>query len=227
MTTEIPGMQIVLDFIKRHQEHGVGSTGASVVTINSTLYNVDGSSYDPKRIPGHENESWKNLLIAYGIAATSACYATTPNAPTGSSHADFSVGGHVTTNANGTPLPNRICYLMPLCSWHNNSARDGQAFAHTQNRMLQLTGYMQGELAATFQLRLPSKNPYAILYYSEKEECWKHKDLTEGEAMNLKADFIPKITSGGEANYVLFERVGHGADTLHHIREVNLPGSEY
>ena len=45
------------------------------------------------------------------------------------------------------------CYLMPLCSWHNSTARNGVAFKHTKTEMLLLTGYMNCDTALTFSLR--------------------------------------------------------------------------
>lgn len=220
MTTEIPGMQQVLDFVERHQKNGILSTGAQPVNFSGDLYNVDGSTHDPKRIPGHDGMAWKRLLEVNGIGGN--CYVTNPN-PEGS-HPDFSVGGHMTTDPTGYVPTGGICYLMPLCFWHNGKKNDGVRFTHNNTAMLKLTGYNQGELAATFQLRLPSKMPYAVLYHSE--EGWQYQDISEDEAKNIKADFIPKIKSGKEAHYVLFERV-HGADTLHYIRDVNLPGAKH
>lgn len=218
MTTEIPGMQQVLDFVERQQKNGILSTGAKRVDFSGDLYNVDGSTSDPKKIPGHDGVAWKQLLIEYGINAN--CYVTNAN-PEGS-HPDFSVGGHMTTDPSGDVITGGRCYLMPLCFWHNGKKNDGVRFTHSNTAMLELSGYNLGELAATFQLRLPSKMPYAILYLSDSG--WKHQDLSEDEAKNIKADFIPRIGGGKEANYVLFERV-HGADTLHYIRDVNLPGA--
>ncbi len=45
---------------------------------------------------------------------------------------------------------------MPLCKWNNSTKRDCIAFKHTKSDVLELTGYMEGELLVTFMLRLPS-----------------------------------------------------------------------
>ncbi len=92
------------------------------------------------------------------------CYVTNPGGE--GSHPNFCVGGHMTIHADGGVVDN-TCYLMPLCSWHNNTARDGVAFDHAETRMLQLTGYDPGELRVTFELRLPSNQPYAVLFYHD------------------------------------------------------------
>jgi len=220
MTTENSEMKKVLDFIKRYKDIGVESTGAEVVYFSDGLYNVDGSTHDPKKIPDHEGDNWKPLLISYGI--DSNCYVTNSGAE--GSHPNFSVGGHMTTNSDGSVKTGGICYLMPLCHWHNSTSKNKILFNHTETKMLKLSGYNQADLAATFQLRLPSKEPYAILYYSE--ESWQYQDLTEEQAMNKRTDFLPKINSEEEVKYVLFERVNK-AQTLHYIREVNLPGTVY
>ena len=220
MTTEIPEMKKVLVFVERYLQQGILSTSAKVVNFTNGLYNVDGSTYDPKKVPGHDGEAWKQLLISYGINAN--CYVTNPN-PEGS-HPDFSVGGHMTTNSNGNVPEGGKCYLMPLCFWHNSTSKNGILFTHSATKMLELSGYMQGELAVTFKLRLPSKEPFAVLYYSE-EEGWNYQDLTEKQAMNLKSDFLQKLKNGDETKYVLFERVRE-PQTMHYIRKTNLPTSK-
>jgi hypothetical protein len=82
--------------------------------------------------------------------------------------------------------------------------------------MLQLTGYMQGELAVTFQLRLPSTEPFALLY--RKGDVWSYKDLSALEARNLNS----QLATLGSDYHVLIERV-HGEKTLHCVRSHNLP----
>lgn len=215
MVTKIPEMQSAIDFVKLYKDQGIESTGAQKVNFTGGLYNVKGSSYDPKKIPSHLGKSWKQLLISYGI--NNNCYVTNS---VGGVHPDFSVGGHMTINRNGSVPSSNICYLMPLCSYHNHTSQDEIKFTHTKTEMLQLTGYMQGELAATFQIRLPSKEPYAILYYSEGD--WSYKNLSEKPDMDLITDYIPNIKSEDDLAYVLFERV-HEPQIMHYIREINLP----
>jgi hypothetical protein len=215
MIEETPEKQTVLDFVERYNKIGVESTGAQVVNFSGGLYNVDGSTYDPKGVPGNPGVTWRQLLINFGINHN--CYVT--NTPAGGSHPDFSVGGHMTTSSNGYVQPGGTCYLMPLCYWHNSTSKNGILFTHTQTSMLQLTGYDQAELAATFQLRLPSGEPFALLYYSEGG--WNSQNLSEKQAMNLRSEILPQINSEQDVEHVLFERA-HEAQTMLYIKEVNL-----
>ena len=91
-----------------------------------------------------------------------------PLPPGGTTHPGFSVGGHVTPNADGNVPTGGDCYLMPLCSWHNSTARDGQVFQHTQTQMLELSGYMQGEPAATFLARMPGEAPLSLVFLGDE-----------------------------------------------------------
>lgn len=210
----------MLDFVERNKGIEIQSTGATVVNYVPGLYNVSGSTEDPAAVPGHMGRSWKRLLIEKGISDTSECYATGPLANDGSSHPKFSVGGHMTPNADGS-VSNGLSYLMPLCSWHNSTSNNGKLFSHTHTSMLKLTGYMQGELAVTFQLRLPSADPYALLFYSEGG--WEYRNLSDEQAANIASESLMKSMKGPEENYVLFKRE-QGNMTLHYIEAVNLPG---
>lgn len=218
MKTAIPGLQKVVAFVKRHQSRGIESTGASVAYMSGTMYNVSNSTDDPKKIPGCEGMRWKPLLIKYGI--DDDCYVVDPHA--GGTHPQFNVGGHVTPNADGVVAPGGICYLMPMCSWHNHYSRDGVPFQHVNTKMLKLTGYDLGELAATFQLRLPSPEPFALLYYANCD--WHTIDLTAEQAAHVER-FVHQFTGQEEAHYVLFERVRGGEKVLHYIRDVSLPSA--
>ncbi len=125
------------------------STGCEVVDYSGILYNVRGSSDDPKL-----GGSWKALLIENHINGD--CYVSEPAPdPSGSSHPCFALGGHMTPNADGRVPRGGSCYLMPLCHWHNNTGRDGTPFRLRQTRMLRLLGYMQGDTYASFAARLP------------------------------------------------------------------------
>jgi hypothetical protein len=219
MNRIIPGLQNVLDFVERSKGKGVESTGARVVTLAATFYNVDGSTDDPKRIPNHDGVRWKPLLIALGI--NRPCYVTHPIPGPGFTHPDFSVGGHVTTSSTGWVADGGTCYLVPMCSWHNHKNRDGVAFAHNETEVVELTGYNWGEPAALFQLRLPSNEPYAVLYFSKGS--WEFVNLSDEQAKNTSA-FAKKITGDEDPYYVLFERV-RGERVLHHIRELSLPAT--
>jgi hypothetical protein len=206
----------IMNFVRSVGTSGLESTGARVVEVKGYLYNVEDSTHDPKKVPGHEGKDWKSLLIDKGIPANSQCYVTNAPAPPGKSHPDFSVGGHMTTNQNGQVPKGGTCYLMPLCFWHNNSSRDRTAFQHTLDEMLELTGYMKGELALTFQVRLPSSEPFALLF--SKDGVWNYRDVSQSEAES----FVSDPSAIGTDHYVLIERV-RGERTLHYIRNHNLP----
>lgn len=197
----IKNLLAIQAFVKTLKQSRLKSTGAEVVYFSEDLYNVDGSSNDPKKIPGHTGESWKALLISYGINAN--CYVTNVGAE--GSHPNFSVGGHMTTSSDGKVADGGICYLMPLCYWHNNKARDGVRFTHTATKMLKLSGYNLGELGVTFQLRLPSEAPFAVLYYDENE--WKFKNISKEEANNLSKNVFETLSPSKKTpHYVLIER---------------------
>lgn len=210
-------LQKIMKFVERARENGIESTGATTVNYTGGLYNVDGSSGDPKKVPGYLGKSWKDLLIAKGINGN--CYVTNANPQPGTSHPGFDVGGHMTINASGEVL-DQTCYLMPLCSWHNNKARDGVLFTHKNTAMLHLSGYNQAELAVTFMLRLPSNEPFAFLY--DTGEGWTYEDLPDAHANNLTAEVLPRIGKGREVHYVLIERVWTDR-LMHFVRDTHLP----
>jgi hypothetical protein len=155
--TEHIAAQALAEFFSRYSGIHIESTSATPVNFGGILYNVDGSTWDPK-ING---VTWKQLLINYGI--NSNCYVTHPLPGGGTSHPQFSVGGHMTVNQNGSVPTGGSCYLMPLCYWHNSTSNNGVPFQHANTIMLQLSGYMQGELAATFLARMPGDAPLRIV----------------------------------------------------------------
>jgi hypothetical protein len=202
----------IMNFVRSVGTSGVESTGATVVTYTAGLYNVSGSTNDPKHVPNNNGTTWKQLLINYGI--NGGCYVT--NANPGGTHPAFSVGGHMTPNQNGVVAAGGICYLMPLCSWHNSTSQNGILFNLASTSILRLTGYMQGELALTFQVRLPSSEPFALLF--SKDGAWNYRDVSQSEAES----FVSEPSAIGADHYVLIERV-RGERTLHYIRNHNLP----
>lgn len=159
----------------------IESTGASVVTSSpNPIYNVDGSSDDPK-IHG---DSWKKLFVAV-MAKAGAYYPNTcfvsPTSPAHDSHPGFRLGGHMTQNQNGS-VNSGTCYLMPLCSWHNSKARDGIPFVPVQSTMVQLTGYLLAEPAALFEARLDGAAEHALVYGTELGEV-------DFRALDVEDDF--------------------------------------
>jgi hypothetical protein len=221
MSDAILGLEQVSRFVELARLEGMRSTGASVVNESAALYNVRGSSNDPKHDPKHPNDSWKGLLIKYGINGNEPCYVTDSIQKT---HPQFNVGGHMTKDTNGVvnPNPGGSCFLMPLCSYHNHFNQKG-AFSHTKTKMLLLTGYMKAELAATFMLRLPSEFPYAMLYWSDGQ--WDFINLNESDGDNFGSDVLSKLGMPMPDHYVLVQRI-QSPDTLHIISKVCLPGVE-
>src|SRR5690349_10282282 len=117
----------VRQFVDEYRDRTIESTGASVVSCTVDLYNVVGSEPDPKRVPKHENQAWSALLTSYGIGGY--CYVTNAGAGT---HPQFNVGGHMTPDDQGSVPVDGTCFLMPLCFWHNSTARDGVRFFHSE-----------------------------------------------------------------------------------------------
>lgn len=149
--------QLLIDFVQKHEGMKLLSTRAEVVEFAGVLYNVDGSSDDPE-IDGY---NWRSLLRERGIDRD--CYVTNIQPLGETSHANFSVGGHMTVNRDGSVPFGGECFLMPLCSWHNSKARDHMAFEHTETRMLKLFGYLEKEPRATFSARMASDEEFALV----------------------------------------------------------------
>jgi hypothetical protein len=185
--------QALRDFANRHQGIGLLSTGARVVDYEGVLYNVEGSTDDP----GIDGANWKELLIRNGIEGD--CYVTDPQPDReGTSHPGFNIGGHMTPNANGNVPHGGICYLMPLCKWHNSTSRDGTPFEHEETEMLELSGFMEGEIAATFAARMPADAAYRLI-------------SIEGDALAARPRlrlFDSRIAGAAlPASYILFRRM--------------------
>lgn len=220
MSALIEDLPAVLDFVKRTEAIGILSTGAKVVDYTGGLYNVSGSTHDPKAVKEHRGRAWKALLIEYGINAASECYVT-GDVPAGTSHPIFRVGGQMTPNEDGT-VTNGICYLMPLCGWHNSTSKNGVLFKHEHTKMLRLTGYLEGELEVTFKMRLPSADPYAMLFQADGE--WKFQNLSEKQLANVGKAALTKSLSTQPDHYVLFKRVRE-EKTHYALEDVKLLGA--
>ncbi len=195
----------VFALAKEARDNKLRSTGANIISYSGVIYNVDGSSDDPHQIPGSIGYSWKKLLLHYGIGSDSIdnkCYVASP-LPTGeSSHPDFSVGGHMTENPSGLVTYGGISYLMPLCYWHNSTARNGVAFSLNNQVILELSGYMEKESAAMFALRLPSDKPYAALKLIGGG--WHPVNLSGSELVDGNRKIIDEQENS--QYYILFER---------------------
>lgn len=188
-------------FIKHYADIGFFSTDARVIDFSKDLYNVSGSTDDPKEVHEHVGVTWKQLLIRFADLDDANCYVTNVIPDEGSNHPSFSVGGHMTPDSTGTVPVGDVSYLMPLCKWHNSTGRDGIAFEHTETKMLELTGFMEGDSAVTFALRLPSKKRYSLLYFNRESGSWESRNLSgENELVVARLDAERAIHE-----YVLFE----------------------
>ncbi len=211
-----PGTQKTLlsNFLTRVGPIELYSTASQLVTYTGVLFNVDGSSDDPQ-ING---QSWKELLIANGINAP--CYVANET-PSGTSHPAFSVGGHMTPNSDGQVAVGADSYLMPLCSWHNNKARDGVPFRLERTLMLKLSGFMQGDLAATFMARLPSEDRHTIVYTGG--ETLQSQDLSDPQANAAeKGELSDDVLSCEPQDFILLKRVERAGQTRYVVRSTSL-----
>lgn len=181
----------------------IESTSATKVTYSGVLYNVDGSSGDPTI----DKQSWKALLIENGIDGD--CYVTSPlPSTTGTSHPGFDVGGHMTPNSDGKVATGGSCYLMPLCAWHNNKARDGQPFSHTETEMLQLEGYMEGEAAVSFRARMEDPLPYSAIFATP--DGLRHMNLDAAAGRALQEGRSAEVLTPGASAHLLLHRTAPG-----------------
>ncbi|WDA41543.1 hypothetical protein [Erythrobacter sp. BLCC-B19] len=202
-------MQTVADqlaaFVDRHQSAKLLSTHAEVVDYHGTLYNISGSSHDPEI----DGASWRQLLIRNGIDGNCYVKVTTPEG----SHPKFDVGGHMTPNSDGSVERGSECYLMPLCKWHNSTARNGHPFTLTNPRILKLYGYMLDDMALTFMARMPSDAPFSLIY--EAAGTWHTQAVSEdagAQAHSAKALLSQPDSSAASARHILFRRVEGDAD---------------
>lgn len=200
--------QLLSNFLDQWGQVELFSTGSQLVNYSGVLYNVDGSSDDP----GINGESWKGLLISNGI--NSPCNVAN-DTPDGNSHPNFSVGGHMTPNSDGRVEVGADTYLMPLCSWHNSKARDSIPFKLSRTLMLKLSGFMQGELAATFLARLPSEKRHAVVYSGSDKIM--SANLSGPEAVAIERGDQPTEILGSRFNdFILMERV-ENEDNLRYV----------
>lgn len=217
---DIPHLKFVQDFLEKFSDLRLFSTGFEVIDFSDDLYNVRGSTGDP--IPG-PSDSWKELLEDESGLSGADCYVTNVPPPDNStSHPSFSVGGHMTTNSDGSVPIGSECYLMPLCSWHNHHTRTDR-FTHSETRMLKLIGYMEAEPFATFSLRLPSPQPFAMLYFDQADGTWKHKNISREQSRDVDRRLFGRASKAEQCKHrVLFERA-EDSPLLLSVKEVELP----
>lgn len=186
--------QAIAAFLQVNQGKQLESTFSQVVEVQEDLYNVRGSTPDPKI----DGLAWKRLLIHHGIDAKE-CYVTHPPT-TGKTHPAFSVGGHMTSNADGIVPVGEESYLMPLCHGHNQPSNHDR-FRHRETRMLKLHGFMQTDVAITFIARM-NKNSDFIIIRKVGDQLWDIAPPRETSAeMKNQA-----LRESGKP-YVLFRKV--------------------
>lgn len=210
---EVQQLKMVIERVERQKGPPIiESTGATVVSSSpNPIYNVDGSSDDPK-IHG---DSWKKLFVAVmakaGAFYPNNCFVS-PTSPAHDSHPGFRLGGHMTQNQNGSATGG-TCYLMPLCSWHNSKARDGVPFVPVQPTMVQLTGYLLAEPAALFAARLDGEAAHALVYGTELDEV-DFRGLDEAPELEREKLFENASVSGEDGK----------PDTYVHLRRIETEG---
>jgi len=183
---------VVLSLFQQPPEFVIQSTGFDVISgYTGVFYNVSGSTDDPP-IPGFP--TWKGLLVERAGLSDARCYVENIVAPSGTSHNNFSVGGHMTKNEDGSVELGGKSYLIPLCSWHNHTNRNGKAFEVENKTIMELSGYMRSEPFATFAARLPTENnrTYGLVYRDIDDGFWKHKNLTDQERETVTEDMYPQ-----------------------------------
>jgi len=128
----------------------------------------------------------------------------------------------MTPDETGLVEQGEICYLMPLCKWHNSTSRNRTPFEHTETSMLELSGYMQSDLAVTFLARMPGDAEYRLV-------------SVEGDALSSRAIEAPQIhlfnahRDTGAADpalprtYLRFRRVEEGGLVKFVIDDARLP----
>ena len=187
----------------QHHSHVIESTGYECVNFSDALYNVIGSRHDPEI----DGQTWISLLkTCDGIDDETDCYVTNCPPSGKSSHPQFDVGGHMTTNSDGSVPDGGTCYLMPLCKWHNNSARNGKKFEHTSQKMIELSGYNESDTATTFLARVPGPEAFSIVYQARDKHKTEHID--ESRAHSAVRDGVRTAFYDASADhFILFKRV--------------------
>ena len=187
-------------FFARYEKMVLRSTGSKVVHIADDLYNVDGSRCDPGL-----GASWKQLLIDNGI--NGPCYVTNKDKPS-KSHPNGWLGGHMTKDSTGHVPNGGSCYLMPLCSWHNSTARNGVAFTHDETEMLLLTGYMNCDTALTFSLRQgESDAPFRVGTF--EDGSFKIENLSQTD-LNSRTARMRALGTRTEPPNIVLQKVDNG-----------------
>lgn len=199
-------------FLERSMDKTLFSTGARLVDFEDVLYNISGSTDDPQEVRDHEGKDWRNLLISFESLSDAHCYVDNVPPEGSSSHPNFSVGGHMTPNPSGEVEKGGVSYLMPLCYWHNHTARNYKAFEHDETTMLELTGFMEGETPITFLMRLPADEEGVLLYFDSTAQSWQFKKLDKIPASTSEVKLFRGMSTLAEntAEYAILEKTDGG-----------------
>ena len=199
-------------FIRTHLDSTLFSTNATQVEIEEVVYNITGSTKDPKKIRDHEGKNWKELLISIAGLEDASCYVDNVRPGKPSKHPEFSVGGHMTTNPAGEVQEGGTSYLMPLCKWHNNPARNEMAFEHEHTTMLKLTGFMKGDTPLTFMMRLAGTEQRQMLYFDKMAKSWQSRSIDDIEGTNSALTSLSSAARVSEPfeEYAILQKVEGG-----------------
>ena len=97
--------------------------------------------------------------------------------------------------------------MMPLCKWHNSTARNGVAFTQRETRMLRLRGYMEGDSGTTFMMRYENANQYTVLYRDEENGGWSFRAIEGGEKVDPERELLSRTMNDGHAlEFAIFEK---------------------
>ena len=204
-------IDVVRKFVAQYRGKMILSTGAQVIDFPGDLYNVTGSTKDPKAVRDYKGLAWKALLKKYPEFTAVNCYVTNPLPTKSSSHPGFNVGGHMTPNPSGVVQYGAESYLIPLCKWHNSTRRNGVAFSHSNTKVLKLTGYMQGDAAITFALRMDNDNKHTILFRDSPRNGWNFTKLSDAKKQDFdKESFKSILPNSNFQEYAIFEKLGEG-----------------
>lgn len=225
---EMEAAEVLRQFVDRYGSMQPRSTGARRIQYGDVLYNVDGSTKDPKI----DNKTWRGLLVDMGI--DDSCYVTNaPPSKKSKSHPDNWLGGHMTSRKDGSVDVGGKCFLMPLCHWHNNTKRNGVAFKLKSQRVLELSGYMLDEPAATFLARAPEGADYRAVFLSADDQTESPPSTktmrqgivqSAGKATLMKSLSFSTSSATGQRDYfVIFKRETIGDEMRFVIDEINLP----
>ena len=85
--------------------------------------------------------------------------------------------------------------------------------------MLKLSGYMQGEPAVLFKMRMESEAVHMALFQSD--QGWEFKSLDESDILTSNSESFLNHLKSQKTDFVLFEKKT-GEDVRYHVREGNI-----